>query len=57
MSKKFQNYNDLPKQFNRDLDKWLSSIKIYNLQNGETKKLKPRMKRFVNSENVITILN
>jgi hypothetical protein len=57
MSKKFQNYNDLPKQFNRDLDKWLSSIKIYNLQNGGTKKLKPRMKRFVNSENVITILN
>ena len=57
MSKKFQNYNDLPKQFNKDLDKWLSSIKIYNLLNGETKQLKPRMKRFINSDNVITVLN
>jgi len=57
MSKKFQNYNDLPKQFNKDLDKWLSSIKIYNLLNGETKSLKTDMKRFVNSQNIITVLD
>jgi hypothetical protein len=57
MSKKFKTYNDLPKQFNKDLNNWLSSIKVYNLLNGETKNLKPRMKRFINSENIITILN
>ena len=57
MSKKFKTYNDLPKQFNKDLNNWLSSIKVYNLLNGKTKNLKPRMKRFINSENIITILN
>ena len=54
ISKKFKSYNDLPQQFNNDLEQWLSSIKIYDFSTGKNKSFKPAVKRFVNSNNLIT---
>lgn len=53
MSKQFKNFDDLPPQFNKDLEVWLSKIKVYDFINGKEKNLKPTKKRFVNSNNVI----
>ena len=52
MSKQFKNFDDLPNQFNKDLKKWLSTIKVYDFSIGEIKDLKPTAKRFLNSENI-----
>ena len=57
MSKQFKNFDDLPNQFNKDLKKWLSTIKVYDFSIGEIKDLKPTAKRFLNSENIFRELN
>ena len=57
MSKQFKNFDDLPKQFSKDLKKWLSAIKVYDFSIGGTKDLKPAAKRFLNSENIFRELN
>ena len=57
MSKQFKNFDDLPSQFNKDLKKWLSTIKIYDFSIGGIKDLKPTAKRFLNSENIFRELN
>jgi hypothetical protein len=57
MSKQFKNFDDLPKQFSKDLKKWLSAIKVYDFSIGRTKDLKPAAKRFLNSENIFRELN
>ena len=57
MSKQFKNFDDLPKQFNKDLKKWLSAIKVYDFSIGGTKDLKTSANRFLNSENIFRELN
>ena len=57
MSKQFKNFDDLPNQFNKDLKKWLSAIKVYDFSIGGNKDLKPAAKRFLNSENIFRELN
>ena len=57
MSKQFKNFDDLPNQFNKDLKKWLSAIKVYDFSIGGTKDLKPSANRFLNSENIFRELN
>ena len=49
MSKQYKNFDDLPKQFSKDLKKCLSSIKVYDFSIGGTKHLKTSANRFLHS--------
>jgi len=53
MSKQLKNFDDLPSQFIKDVEQWLSIIKVYDIASGGIKDLKPTVKRFLNSENKI----
>jgi len=53
MSKQFKNFDDLPAKFYKDVEQWLSIIKVYDISSGGIKELKPTVKRFLNSENKI----
>ena len=55
MSKQLKNFDDLPSQFIKDVEQWLSIIKVYDISSGEIKELKPTVKRFLNSENKIIV--
>jgi hypothetical protein len=57
MSKQFKNFDDLPAKFNKDVEQWLSIIKVYDISSGGVKELKPTAKRFLNSENIFKVLN
>ena len=57
MSKQFKNIDDLPAKFNKDVEQWLSIIKVYDISSGRIKDLKPTVKRFLNSENIFKGLN
>ena len=57
MSKQFKNFDDLPAKFNKDVEQWLSIIKVYDISSGGVKDLKPTAKRFLNSENIFKVLN
>ena len=57
ISKKFKSFNELPKKFNKDLDKWLSKLTTWDyVNNNGDKPLKPSVIRFINSENKIKLL-
>ena len=57
MSKQFKNFDDLPSQFIKDVEQWLSIIRVYDISSGGIKELKPTAKRFLNSDNIFKELN
>ena len=56
ISKKFTSYTDLPKKFNEDLNAWLLTRTTWDYVKNDIKKLTPSVKRFINSENKIEII-
>ena len=56
ISKKFKSYTELPKKFNEDLNAWLSTRSTWDYVKNDIKKLTPSVKRFINSENKIKII-
>ena len=56
ISKKFKSYTDLPKKFNEDLNAWLLTRTTWDYVKNDIKKLTPSVKRFINSENKIEII-